>query len=114
MTHEARAKAIVKALPSLSWRELQELIHKALIAACNDELERRREVEMARDRAMRLQASLELYAAWLEGVVKGLANTLEPVLAARLGDPITEDLHKQLAMAAELLQEFADGQEVDH
>ena len=108
MTHRERAELVyvragIFAISALQEERIIQAIHGALIEACNDELGRRREVEGARDRAMRIQAALEMRCAWLEQCLQGLRNVLTPVLDCWLpGD-------RQLQMAADILQEFEDG-----
>jgi len=88
MTHRERAEAVVldlvnKALPAYGRDQLaMELIHTALIEASNHELARCREVEAARDRAVRLQAALEVRNGQLEQALQDLRNILEPVFEA--------------------------------
>jgi hypothetical protein len=81
MTHLERAEELTAKLMSGAmansdepYRAVTELLHQALIAASNDELARRREVEDARDRAMRLQAALEIRNQQLEDGLKDVGN----------------------------------------
>jgi hypothetical protein len=86
MTHEERAAQVAKFLRGASsmteWDAAQflplaqELIWRAIVEACNGELERRREAEGAHNRAIRIQAALEDRNARLEGWLEQLDNLL--------------------------------------
>ena len=106
MTHQARAAAVVVAeLGARSAAAAEEIVWKALVEASNDELARRREVEAARDRAMRLQAALEMrneqLEDWMEKLLEilGTGEELPGIEALRRAQQLVEEYELSMGLA---------------
>jgi hypothetical protein len=92
-------------LTELDAAAVEGMIHQALIEACNEELGRRREVEAARDRAMRIQSALEGRNCQLEGWLEGINSNIMGIERALLQGNGYIDM-KLLRDVRKILNEF--------
>jgi hypothetical protein len=102
MTHRERAEAAAAEIlkhGAVTDTFIREIIWRACVEGCNDELERRREEERAKRLAMRIQAALEERNARLERWLEQLDNL---VRAALEGNPHSTVLNA----ARQILYEF--------